>query len=151
MALLCAFTVYGDAKPQGSLTDYGRGLTYSNRASLMQWRQDIRTAVQMHAPQLQDALVRGPVAVRVRFAIPKPPSAPKRRLFPIVAPDCDKLVRAVGDALQHTVIRDDCQIVHWDAWKVYTDGRAEAHIEIWQPDAIVAMATENPFQQPGLF
>ena len=153
MPLICAFTVFGHAVPQGSLTDYGQGVTYSNRASLMQWRADIRAAVQRQVPRLATALLRGPVAVRVRFLFPKPPSVPKRRLFPTVAPDADKLLRAVGDALESIVVRDDAQIVHWDCWKLYTtDGRAEARIEIWQPDALpLPVSDVNPFQQQGLF
>lgn len=164
MPLVCSFTVLGDAKPQGSTTTFTRQvrdgsgrtvykpvITHSNRESLMQWRHDIRTAVQLQAPHLQQALLRGPIAVRVRFELTKPPSV-KRRRFPIVAPDLDKLQRAVGDALEHTVLHCDSQIVHWDVWKVYTDGRAQAAIDIWQPDEdAVPVATENPFQQQGLF
>jgi Holliday junction resolvase RusA-like endonuclease len=153
MGLICAFTVLGEAKPQGSLTDYGRGVTYSNRASLMQWRADIRAALQQQLPQflLPTAMLRGPVAVRVRFLFPKPASVSKRRLFPAVAPDCDKLLRAIGDALEHTVVQNDAQIVHWDAWKMYTHGRAEARIEVWQPDLVPLPLEVNPFDQPGLF
>jgi Holliday junction resolvase RusA-like endonuclease len=154
MPLLCAFTVVGDAVPQGSLRRGAHGqVRYSNRDSLMAWRSSIRTAIQLHVPELQNALVHGPVAVRVRFLTPKPPSVSKRRLFPTVAPDLDKLCRAVGDALESTVVQCDAQIVHWDAWKVYTaEGRAEARIELWQPDAVPLPVTEvNPFQQQGLF
>lgn len=160
MSKICAFTVYGDARPQGSTRTRtfrdARGntktaITHSNRESLMQWRQDIRTAIQLHAPELRSNLVRGPIAVRICFAMTKPPSVSKRRLFPVVAPDLDKLLRAVGDALEHTVLFNDSQIVHWDTWKVYTDGCAQATIEIWQPDAVVPVDTENPFRQIGLF
>jgi Holliday junction resolvase RusA-like endonuclease len=173
MSKICAFTVYGDAKPQGSTKTITRPvfdkvtkqprrlpngelmmrsvITHSNRESLMQWRQDIRNAIQLHAPELRSNLVRGPIAIRIRFAMTKPPSVSKRRLFPVVAPDLDKLLRAVGDALEHTVLYNDSQIVHWECWKVYTDGQAQALIEIWQPDALVPVGNENPFQQMGLF
>ncbi|HEY6360732.1 MAG TPA: RusA family crossover junction endodeoxyribonuclease [Vicinamibacterales bacterium] len=152
MALVCAFTVYGAAQPQGSLTADRRGrMRHSNHASLMAWRSDIRAAMQVHVPHIAHALFSGPLAVRIVFAIPKPPSVSRRRLFPTVAPDLDRLVRAVGDALTQTVVRDDSQIVHWDAWKVYTDGPAEARIELWEPDAVVPLSTVNPFQQQGLF
>jgi Holliday junction resolvase RusA-like endonuclease len=152
MALVCAFTVYGDATPQGSLTNNGRGgVRYSNQQRLMAWRADIRAALQAQVTGLHPGLLRGPVAVRVRFAMPKPASVPKRRVFPTVTPDLDKLARAVGDSLEHVVLASDAQIVHWDLWKVYTDGRAEARIEIWQPDAIAPVVETNPFQQQGLF
>jgi Holliday junction resolvase RusA-like endonuclease len=147
MALICAFTVVGEAVPQGSLRRGAHGqVRYSNRDSLMAWRSSIRTAIQLHVPDLPHALLRGPIAVRVRFLTPKPPSVPKRRIFPTVAPDLDKLCRAVGDALESTVLRCDAQIVHWEAWKIYTEGRAEAHIELWQPDVVEAPRTVNPFQ-----
>jgi|SRR5262245_7686618 len=163
MPLVCAFTVVGEAKPQGSTRArtfqnprtgaWKTAITHSNRASLLQWRQDIRAAIQLQVPQLANALLRGPVAVRVRFLMPKPPSISKRRLFPTVAPDVDKLIRAVGDALESTVFVNDAQVVHWDAWKVYTaEGRAEARIEIWQPDALpLPVSDVNPFHQQGLF
>src|SRR5262245_27246243 len=166
MALVCSFTVVGDAKPQGStktitrpVVDRATGrtslrpvITHSNRESLMQWRAAIRTAVQTHVPDLQAALLRGPIAVRVVFAMTKPSSVSKKRVFPIVAPDLDKLLRALGDALEHTVLVNDAQIVHWEAWKVYVDNaRAEARIDIWQPDHLVVLS-DNPFDhQPGLF
>ena len=58
-----------------------------------------------------------------------------------------------SDALEHTVLRNDSQVVHWDAWKVYTTGRAEARIDLWQPDTVpVYDRGGNPFaDQPGLF
>ena len=65
MPLICAFTVLGAAKPQGSTRTrtfrdaHGfvkTAITHSNRESLMQWRQDIRNAIQIHAPQLRNAL-----------------------------------------------------------------------------------------------
>lgn len=160
MALVCAFTVYGTPRPQGSTRTRtfrdARGhvktaITHSNRESLMQWRQDIRNAVQLHAPDLTNALLLGPIAVRVRFAMTRPPSVPKRKLFPSIMPDLDKLLRAVGDALESVVFYNDSQIVGWEAWKVYTEGQASATVEIWQPDTVVPVATENPFQQAGLF
>ena len=160
MALVCAFTVYGTPRPQGSTRTRtfrdARGhvktaITHSNRESLMQWRADIRSAVQLHAPELRTNLVHGPIAIRIRFAMTKPPSVPKRRLFPVVAPDLDKLLRAVGDALEHTVLHNDSQIVGWEAWKVYTEGQASATVEIWQPETLVPLEDVNPFQQPGLF
>ena len=108
----------------------------------------------MHAQvaALPGGLLRGPVGVRVWFWFPKPPSVPKRRVFPTGAPDLDKLQRALGDSLQHVLVGNDAQIVHWEAWKVYTEtGPAYAQVELWQPDVIVQPATTNPFQQQGLF
>lgn len=161
MALVCAFTVLGAAKPQGSTRTrtfydtHGRlqtAITHSNRDSLMQWRADIRSAVQLHAPSLRHALVRGPVACRAVFYRTRPPSVPKRKAFATTAPDLDKLIRAVGDALEKTVLVNDAQIAHWDTWKLYTDGASRLELEIWEADPVmVPVATVNPFEQPPLF
>ena len=53
-----------------------------------------------------------PVRVDLVFLLPKPPSRPKRRrCWPTVKPDIDKLVRAVLDALTSVVFTDDAQVV----------------------------------------
>lgn len=161
MPLICAFTVLGAARPQGSTrtrTFYDRNgrlhtaITHSNRESLLRWRQDIRHAVQLHAPRLQNALVRGPVAVVAVFHRTRPPSVSKKKVFPTTAPDLDKLVRAVGDALEKTVLANDAQIKGWIAWELYTDGASRLELQIWEPDvAMLPAADANPFQQQGLF
>jgi Holliday junction resolvase RusA-like endonuclease len=123
-------------------------ITHSNRAGLLQWRADIRAALQAQLPRDHRELLRGPVAVRVRFLVTKPPSVPHKRVFPVVAPDLDKLVRAVGDALEKILVLNDAQIVGWEAWKIYTDGPAQASIALWTPEEVPALAREtNPFQE----
>src|SRR5262245_42670949 len=137
MPLICAFTVLGAARPQGSTktitrpvrlpngqTVYKPVITHSNRASLMQWRQDNRAAVQLHVPQLGHTLVRGPVACVAIFHRTRPLSIPKHKRYPTTAPDLDKLLRAVGDALEKTVVLNDAQIKGWIAWELFTDGAA---------------------------
>jgi Holliday junction resolvase RusA-like endonuclease len=159
MAKLCEFTVWGQAKPQGStrtrtfIDKDGKPravITHANRDSLMQWRTDIRAGIQLHAPGFKSALAKGPVAVRAVFYVTKPPSISKRRAFPIVAPDLDKCARAAGDAFEKTILVNDAQIVHWDVWKVYTEGASKVTFELWEPDHF-APAASNPFAQPGLF
>ena len=161
MPLICAFTVLGAAKPQGSTRTrtfrdaHGfvkTAITHSNRESLMQWRQDIRNAIQIHAPQLRNALVRGPVACVALFHRTRPASVSKKKIFPVTSPDLDKLLRAVGDALETTVLVNDAQIKGWIAWERYTDGASRLELQIWEPDMVMLPAPEtNPFEQPGLF
>jgi Holliday junction resolvase RusA-like endonuclease len=161
MGLICAFTVWGTARPQGSTTTWNKrdpktgaykpAITHHNRESLMQWRADIRAAIQQHAPQFRSQLIKGPVAVRGIFYFLKPPSVPKKRVYPIVAPDVEKLARAVSDALEHTVIVNDAQVVTWIAMKQYTDSRPRLELEVWEPEAL-AVAAGNPFDAaPRLF
>lgn len=95
---------------------------------LSTWRQDVSAAA-AKANDLGLTLA-GPVELRVIFRFPMPASRPvwaKRAGYTLhaVKPDCDKLVRAIGDSLKvAAVIRDDGQIAvtHamkievWDAW-----------------------------------
>lgn len=85
-------------------------------------------------------LLLGPVEMRVTFAFPRPkghygsgrnasvlkPNAP---MYKTSAPDLDKLVRAIGDALTARVFRDDAQVAVWVVRKVY-DETTYADIEI---------------------
>jgi Holliday junction resolvase RusA-like endonuclease len=143
--LVCAFTVYGDAKPQGSTKTITRRLpsgelrpviTHSNRAALRQWRQDIRAAAHGQAASLLAGLLAGPVAVRVWFWMTKPPGSRSAGCFHRRARS-GQAAAALGDALEHMLFRSDAQIVHWEAWKVYTEGSAYAQVELWQPDAVL--------------
>lgn len=174
MPLVLAFTVMGEARPQGSTKTITRPvfdpvtrqprqhpngapmmrtiITHSNRTSLMQWRQDIRRAVHLHAPQLQNALVHGPVACVAVFHRTRPPSVSKKKLFPTTAPDLDKLLRAVGDALEKTVVLNDAQIKGWISWELFTEGASRLELRIWTPDApVIPAADANPFHQQDLF
>lgn len=66
----------------------------------------------------------GPVMLEVRFAVPKPASAPKRRrTYPIKARsgDVDKLARAVLDALTGVAFTDDSQVIVLIVHKDFAD------------------------------
>ncbi len=70
------------------------------------------------------ARVSGPVELEVMFYLDRPSSISKtQRPQPTVAPDLDKLVRGVGDALTGVVYDDDSQVIRCLAWKVYADTR----------------------------
>ena len=62
----------------------------------------------------------GALTMSVTFVLPRPKSAPKRRIWPEVKPDLDKLVRALCDALtQCGAWGDDAQLIHLNAVKRY--------------------------------
>jgi crossover junction endodeoxyribonuclease RusA len=62
----------------------------------------------------------GALTMSVTFVLPRPKSAPKRRIWPEVKPDLDKLVRALCDALtQCGAWGDDAQLIHLHATKRY--------------------------------
>ena len=90
--------------------------------------------------------VNSAVSVEVRYVFPRPlghfgsgrnadllkPSAPEHKT---TAPDTSKLNRAAEDAMSGIVYRDDAQIVHTDAWKLYgSPARAEIEVRLLAHD-----------------
>lgn len=125
------FICYCKPEPQGSAKGFpimrGNGkmgvvITTDNK-KLKPFRQAI-TQVALLA--LRDAKVTAPVAekhVPVKLEInchfAKPPSTPKKRWFPVVKPDADKLARAILDALTGVLFADDAQVVELVIGKYY--------------------------------
>lgn len=120
--------VLGVPRPQGSLKVLPNGgVKYSDRT--YEWRRLV-TATMRHA--LEDAApLTGPIVMHVVFELPRPAghsgtgknagvlrsSAP---CWPTTAPDLDKLLRAIGDALTDAgAWRDDAQVVEIRARKQY--------------------------------
>jgi len=109
---------------QGSKTPWG---SEANKR-LPGWRTDMRIAG--YAAMRGEAPLGGPVSLRATFTFPRPKhhfgtgknadrvkdSAPGWKTS---APDLDKLVRALGDALTGVVIRDDALIVDLAVTKIY--------------------------------
>jgi crossover junction endodeoxyribonuclease RusA len=109
-----------------------------NRARLEPWR----TAVAAAATTAMDGheLMTGPLQLKVVFVFARPgghfgtgrnasrlkPSAPAYRDS---APDVDKLLRAIGDALTGVVFRNDAQLVIVQAEKHYGEPPA-AHVVV---------------------
>lgn len=117
------FEVAGTAIPQGSKTGRvlnGRVHFYEANKRLPEWRKTVtRAAEEALAGRLgfgKDAAC----FLSITFYMPRPKSASRPR--PNVAPDCDKLVRAVGDALTDAgVWVDDGQVVELHAREFYAD------------------------------
>ncbi|MGI4812092.1 MAG: RusA family crossover junction endodeoxyribonuclease [Janthinobacterium lividum] len=74
-----------------------------------------------------------PVGMRLEFVFERPPSVTKKRLFPVVKPDLDKLERAVLDSLTQIVYLDDSQVVELTASKVYGP-KAQVTVQVWTID-----------------
>jgi Holliday junction resolvase RusA-like endonuclease len=62
-----------------------------------------------------------PVCLSVTFFLLRPPSTPKKRHWPVVSPDIDKLMRSTNDALAGIVFVNDAQVVEVGMLKVYGD------------------------------
>lgn len=103
---------------QGNHRVSAHGRVYEQRsAALRAWRDTIMWACRLGGQRvLQPA--EGPVSVEIRFVMPEL-KRPVRAL-PHIAPDVDKLARAVLDSItQARVIGDDGQVCRLEATKVY--------------------------------
>lgn len=121
-----AFTVYGTPIPKGSTKAFWRpgmkhaAVTHDNERT-KPWQESVVTAARETVGER--APFEGPVAVVVRFFMPRPKSAPKRVTEPTKKPDLDKLVRCVKDGLTRAgVYRDDAQVVVTIARKEFAGG-----------------------------
>lgn len=135
--LVTTIRVTGIPAPQGSKRHVGRGVMVEQSKYLPAWRKNIITAAKM---QYRGNPLDQPVQVRAVVYMPKP----KRPKFPVpaVAPDTDKLARAIGDALQYAgVVKDDARIITWHITKQYAEGRP--------PGAVIHIITEQG-QEPIL-
>lgn len=131
---LLRLVVIGEPVPQGSKVKTRWGMREDN-PNTRPWRATVASyaAAEMNGRELLD----GPLALDVRFYFPRPNShfgtgrnagvlKPNAPVFHSKAPDCDKLVRAIGDALTGVAIRDDARIAVVVARKFYGEpARAE--------------------------
>lgn len=116
--------VRGVPTPQGSKTPGVRRdgtpfLRDSNPTTLSGWRTAIQFVLQdkWEGPPLE-----GPVTVDLSFWLLRPKSvSEKRRPYPHVKPDIDKLARAALDSMTGVCFRDDSQVTELHATKSYDD------------------------------
>ena len=123
--------IYGDPAPQGSKRVFNGRVVEAAGQKLKVWRKAIAQACQDIVTE-EHKLLLGPVRVEVEFYLPRPASVSiKKRPFPIVPPDADKLLRGLLDGIgQSEVIwGDDSQVIEILAYKFYADDT--------QPGAIV--------------
>jgi crossover junction endodeoxyribonuclease RusA len=107
------FTILGPPATKGSTRSFinprtQKVVTVADAKRLPEWTQ----AAGWAARAARLPVIQRPEAVRVSalFEFQKPASA-KRRDFPTVKPDSDKLVRALLDALTGIAYEDDAQVV----------------------------------------
>ena len=127
-------SILGEPAPQGSKSYVGNGRFIEASKKVAPWRAAVAEAVALLGEVEQFT---GPVVVEVTFYLPRRKSV--TRLWPIVAPDTDKLCRALGDGLSinSTLLSDDSIIVRWEAEKRYADGRPSgAEVTIREVDDI---------------
>lgn len=124
-------SVSGDPASQGSHAIMNGRIVQVNSKKHKAWRTVIVNTCIEELPEGWVPLDE-PVELIVNFYMPKPKSV--NRPLPSVAPDLDKLVRAVGDALAIAgVYADDSRIVRISARKLYAQGI--------EPGATIAVRT----------
>lgn len=96
------------------------------RESVEQWR---RRASQYAARAMRGDPVDCPVEVRALFFIARPASRAADP-FPAWKPDCDKLARALGDALEGVVYVADSRIVRWTIEKRWASEGEEPSTDV---------------------
>lgn len=129
------FFAPGAPQAQGNHRVSRTGHVYESNNRLAAWRTTVATVASIARRKLNAETIDAPVAVAVEFRMPRP----KRPKFdtPAVAPDLDKLQRAIGDAITAAgVISDDARIVHWATTKRYADKTHQpgAHVRVWEID-----------------
>jgi Holliday junction resolvase RusA-like endonuclease len=115
-----SFSITGDPASQGSHAIMNGRIVQVNSKKHKAWRTAIINEVIATLPA-DWVPIDGPCELNVMFLMPKPVSV--KRSSPSVAPDLDKLIRSVGDALAIAgVYTDDSRITRISARKVYALG-----------------------------
>lgn len=107
------FFVDGIAVPQGSMKVIHGRVIHNRGSALAAWR----SAVALSARQAGAKPHPEAVTIQMTFVMLKPKTV--KRPEPSVAPDLDKLIRAVLDGLTAVAYIDDGQVTRIEAAKVY--------------------------------
>jgi Holliday junction resolvase RusA-like endonuclease len=123
------FTVYGEAKPKGSMNAFyvpgkdggkGRNVVTSPKTTKT-WQRLVSDVAQNYRPD--GGLLDGPLGASIVFYLPKPSSKSKKKKWPDTKPDADKLLRAVLDGLEGIIYTNDSRICWWDKFGKIYDGK----------------------------
>lgn len=107
------FRAVGAPVPQGSMKVINGHVLHSQGSALAVWRSAIAWAAKQAGATISDQ----PIDITMVFIMQRPKSV--KRPLPSVAPDLDKLVRGVLDALTGIAYADDSQVVSIHAHKIY--------------------------------
>ncbi len=114
---MISLTVYGRPAPQGSKRHVGRGIMVESSKALKPWRQMVSATALEKLGVFRGSGLEA-VRVDIDFFFSKPKSA-KKRVFPTVKPDIDKLARAILDGLTGIAYKDDAQVIFLQTRKFY--------------------------------
>jgi Holliday junction resolvase RusA-like endonuclease len=156
-----AFTVFGVAVPKGNMRALMlKGMKFpivtdSNR-SAKSWQQLVAQGASQALQQLPPAdrtLLTDGVRLTVAFYLPRPKKYSKRGVdvMHLTAPDIDKLLRSIGDALTKVVWQDDSQVVELVAVKRYAAVGEPPRVDICIEPSRHVMPMHLQDDQPVLF
>ena len=123
--------VPGEPVPQGSMRSPKAGLVLHSNPKLKSWRAEIGWAAK--DCWRGSALLDGPVSLDCAFVFTRT-KRPRHPFWRDTAPDLDKLIRAVGDALEGVVLSNDARIVRVSAHKKWASPSSPpgASIGVWK-------------------
>lgn len=146
------FFVAGVPIPQGSKTGFSpKGtnrvtMTDANAKKLKPWRKEVTRVAR--ASWLDRAQLLGAVRLDVVFVFERPASVKRR--FPSIAPDLDKLVRAIGDGITDAgVWKDDGQVIRIVTEKVYGSAPG-VHVSVSEVSVDVPTRGERLLAELGM-
>jgi Holliday junction resolvase RusA-like endonuclease len=153
------FEVVGRAQQKGSArafvvkgkhSDKVRAVVTSTNTNAKHWEADVRYAADQVIAKDHE-LWTGAVAIAVMFIMPRPKSLKEKWAPYLKAPDLDKLLRCIGDALTNVVWRDDAQVVYGVQHKRYArPGEGpRALVTVWQPSGDELMSWERSIEPVG--
>ena len=110
---MISFRVNGLPVPQGSMKVINGRVLHSQGSALAVWRSMIGWEAKLAKATPHEY----PVKITINFIMPRPKTV--KRPYPSVAPDLDKLIRAVLDGLTGIAYDDDSQVVEIHSRKIY--------------------------------
>ena len=111
--------------PQGSMKVINGHILHSQGSALAVWRSTVALSARFAGAKPVD----GAIGIEIVFRAKRPKTV--KRDYPTVAPDLDKYIRGVLDALTGIGYQDDSQVIDIKAEKVYSDSPG-ADIKIFQ-------------------
>lgn len=159
--MILAFTVYGVAQPKGNHRALAlKGMkfpiiTETNR-NVKSWQQLVAEGANqalLQLPAAERRLLEHAVRLTIAFYLPRPKKHAKRGVFVphCVAPDIDKLERAILDALSQVVYADDKQVTEVIKGKYYAAVDEPAHVDVRVEPAPGQRLVEAPPRDQPLF
>ena len=122
---MISFSCDGTPVPQGSMKVINGHILHSQGSALAVWRSTVALSARFAGAKP----VEGGVGSEISFRVKRPKTV--KRDYPTVAPDLDKYIRGVLDALTGIAYQDDSQVIDIKAEKVYSDTPG-ADIKIFQ-------------------